>query len=87
MLLNKIQQPECLQWKPSQVYEQIKMVAKYRYRYELPKKVNAIKILDSKNNKMSFIRDLSLKIGVSLFKYQDREYILDNDINVLKNKV
>ena len=59
---------------------------KCRYNYDLPENQSSVKILETKNNKLSLIRDLCLKLGISLFHSEDKDFILDNDITVLRTK-
>jgi len=62
-------------------------VAKKRFSYELPEKQIDLKCLSHANYKLSLLRDLCLKLGIKLVKHEDREYLLENDDNVLLNKI
>jgi len=85
--LLKIERPEALQLSPSQLYEKIRYVAKKRYSFELPEKQTDLKCLQNANHKISLLRDICIKIGVKILSHTDRDYILDNDANVLLNKL
>lgn len=78
-----IEKPQALSLKPVDLYTKIKELAQKRYGYELPEKQTDLKCLQNQNNKISLLRDLCLKLGIKLLSHTDKDYILDNDINVV----
>lgn len=86
--LLKIEQPELLSMKPSQLYEKIKAIAVQRYQYTLlPEKQVELKCISSATNKYALLRDICIKVGIKILSHSHKDYILENDLKALQTKL
>jgi protein TIF31 len=75
-----------LKMKPKELYSRITHLVKKRYNYELPQNMVDLEWRKSYNNKIAFLRDFCLKLGL---KVHSKDYELEEtkdgqkDINVL----
>lgn len=75
---------------PKKLFSEIKQLADKRYQYKLlPKKLQQLKCLETPANKMSFLRDLSQIIGITLkiHEHNEKEIILENDSEKLRQQL
>ncbi len=82
-----IEKPKALALKPSELYQRIKDIALWRYKYTLPENQTDLKCLQSSNYKISLLRDLSLKLGLKILNSSSKDFILENDEGILLNKL
>ena len=78
-----LEEPAILKMKPSEFYTKVRDIANIRYGMELPQKQSELRCLQHSNNKLALLRDICLKIGIKLISRANREFILDNDLNVI----
>lgn len=87
----KSPESEVLSMTPRHIYNEIKSLAEKRYNYTLlPKKLINLQSFDHTQNKLSLLRDICISTGIVLtFKkgQELNEFILDNDIHVLKKRI
>jgi Translation initiation factor eIF3 subunit 135 len=85
--LHQIEKPVSLNLKPEELYTKIKHIALARYRHALPDTQIELKCLQNPNNKLSLLRDICIKLGIKIVTHETKEFILDNDQNILQNKL
>lgn len=64
--LYRLYLPRGLTLKPSEIYAEIREVAKARFGHDLPEDPKKIICLSSPLNKLAFLREICLKVGIQL---------------------
>jgi len=62
--LYKLYLPKGLTIKPSEIYNEVKLIAKARFGHELPAEPKGLKCLSSPLNKTSLLREICIQVGI-----------------------
>lgn len=79
--LFSVHDPSPFEMTPTELFAEIKRLAKSRYSYTvLPDKLHEVKSLSSTSGKMALLRDICLCVGITLnLRGEGLELVLDND--------